>query len=370
VGTPFTLNGTVTPPNATNQNIVWTVSPNDSGTTGGTVSGNMVNATAPGTLMVMATIKDGRAPGTDFTHEVSITFIDPFVAVTDITGVPTSGTIDNALILTRTVVPYNATNQTIAWSVNNPTGTVNGDTVTATAAGTLVVTATIANGTAQGEAFTKDFTITFIDPSVVTDITGVLTSGTVDDALILTGTVVPSTATNKTITWEIKDPGDTEATIENGDTVTAKAAGILVVTATIANGTALGTDFTKDFTITFIDLFFQYVPVTDIIDIPNTTGIPTTWLVGTELILNGKVSPEDATEKDVKYSVKDAGTTGIPTGIIGGDKKVTATMAGTLVVTATVLNGKTPGTSDKPGTPYTKDLTIEFKDVAPAQSRR
>jgi uncharacterized protein YjdB len=42
-----------------------------------------------------------------------------FVAVTNITNLPTSATVNIALNLSGTVVPANATNKTISWSVKN-----------------------------------------------------------------------------------------------------------------------------------------------------------------------------------------------------------------------------------------------------------
>jgi hypothetical protein len=42
---------------------------------------------------------------------------DNFIAVTNITGVPTAATIGVDLTLTGTVVPSNATNKTIVWSI-------------------------------------------------------------------------------------------------------------------------------------------------------------------------------------------------------------------------------------------------------------
>ena len=85
---------------------------------------------------------------------------DDFVAVTNITGVPATATAGTALTLTGTVVPSTATNKTITWSVVSGSATVSGSTLNAAAAGTVTVRATIANGTAQGTNYTKDFTIT------------------------------------------------------------------------------------------------------------------------------------------------------------------------------------------------------------------
>ncbi len=86
----------------------------------------------------------------------------------------------------------------------------------------------------------------------VTDITGVVTNAVKNIAVTLTGTVAPNTATNTDIVWSVKDAGTTAVTtaeVEDG-TFTPTSAGTLKVTATIENGTAAGTDYTKDFTIT------------------------------------------------------------------------------------------------------------------------
>jgi formylglycine-generating enzyme required for sulfatase activity len=86
-----------------------------------------------------------------------------FVAVTDITGLPNTATAGTSLSLSGTVVPDNATNKTIVWSVLNAETTgasiSGGSTLNTTATGTVTVRATIINGAAQGVNFTGDFTI-------------------------------------------------------------------------------------------------------------------------------------------------------------------------------------------------------------------
>ncbi len=67
------------------------------------------------------------------------------VPVSGITGVPTRATAGTALTLTGTVVPMDATNKTIAWSVKSKgeTGaTISGGNRLNAAAGTVTVTAT------------------------------------------------------------------------------------------------------------------------------------------------------------------------------------------------------------------------------------
>jgi hypothetical protein len=86
-----------------------------------------------------------------------------FVAVTDIDVRPTIVAAGISIPLSTMVMPSNATNQTIIWTVKNAGtagATITGTTLTTTAAGTAVITATIANGVAQGTPFSKDFTIT------------------------------------------------------------------------------------------------------------------------------------------------------------------------------------------------------------------
>jgi formylglycine-generating enzyme required for sulfatase activity len=89
---------------------------------------------------------------------------DEFIAVTGIAGVPEYTTAGEPLALTGTVQPIDATNQTIVWSVQSAGETsaviASGTNVlTATAAGTVVVKAVIANGKATGEDYTGLFSI-------------------------------------------------------------------------------------------------------------------------------------------------------------------------------------------------------------------
>jgi hypothetical protein len=115
---------------------------------------------------VTATIDNGLTASTPYTQDFTIIVNaapPSFVAVTNITGVPTTATAGTALNLAGTVAPTNATNKTITWSVKTAgtTGaTVTGSTLNVPAAGTVNVTATIANGLTASTPYTKDFTIT------------------------------------------------------------------------------------------------------------------------------------------------------------------------------------------------------------------
>ncbi|GHV90863.1 hypothetical protein AGMMS50268_13660 [Spirochaetia bacterium] len=268
----------------------------------------------------------------------------PFVAVTNISGVPTLAYANTGLTLGGTVDPVNATNQTIDWSVTNAgtTGaTISGSTFNATAGGTVTVTATIVDGTAVGTAYTQDFTIDVMVP--VTGITGVPSAATAGTPLALTGTVAPANATNQTIVWSVTNAGTTGATI-SGSTFNATAGGTVTVRATIANGTAVGIAYTQDFTITVAPPF---------VGVTNITGVTTAAYPNIGRTLGGTVVPATATNTGIVWSVKTQG--GTSSTIIDG--VLTAAATGTVTVTATIVDGTAAGTA------YVQDFTIVVKTV-------
>ena len=92
-------------------------------------------------------------------------------SVTGITGIPDSVYARRSPSLLGTVAPFNATNRTIAWSVQSAgvTGaSISGNTLSTTGEGNITVRATIADGTAIGIDFYQDFPI-LIDPPPALD---------------------------------------------------------------------------------------------------------------------------------------------------------------------------------------------------------
>ena len=86
------------------------------------------------------------------------------------------------------------------------------------------------------------------------------------------GTVVPSNATYQGIVWSVKDAGTTGATIPYSTLYTA-APGRAFITATITDGTAIGTPYTQDFCIEVEPLGVNEPLWNNITLIPNpTTG--------------------------------------------------------------------------------------------------
>ena len=172
-----------------------------------------------------------------------------FVPVTDI-ETPVAAMVGIPLILKGTVIPANANNQTIQWSVKDAGTTdavIRDGTLYTTTTGTVLLNAMITGGTDAYADYSKDFTLTVYAPIVqVKDITHAPRSAVAGVPLTLTGTVQPSDATYKIIEWSVKDAGTTGAAIDNG-VLTASSAGTITITATVANGIPLGMAYTQDF---------------------------------------------------------------------------------------------------------------------------
>ncbi|MCL2067227.1 MAG: hypothetical protein FWG99_07150 [Treponema sp.] len=343
-GVPLALNGTVNPANATNKSIVWTVSVNDNGSTGVSISGNILNTTAGGMAIIRATIANGSAQGIAFTKDFYITVNPGFVAVTNISDVPTTATAGTPLALSGTVSPSNATYKNIIWSISPFDDGSTGASITSiflntTSEGTAIIRATIANGNAQGN-YTQDFNITVNDGFVaVTSINDVPTTAIAGTPLNLTGTVLPVNATNQNIIWSVSplDDGSTGASI-TGNSLNTTSEGTTTIRATITDGSAVG-DYIQDFYVIVI-----------IVPVNNISGIPSYMTAGTPLILNGTASPFNATYKNIIWSVSplDNGITGAS---ISGNI-LNTTSGGTAIIRAAIENGSAQGIA------YTQDFYI------------
>jgi len=100
--------------------------------------------------------------GCDSIIKLILTIGERFIPVIEIIDVPTEAWIGAPHRLLSKVVPENATYQAIVWSIKD-TGTTEARLVTRTLIalkkGTVIVTATIANGTEMGVNYTQDFAI-------------------------------------------------------------------------------------------------------------------------------------------------------------------------------------------------------------------
>jgi len=146
-GVPCYLYGTVLPTDATNKDIIWSVK--DAGETGAIIIDNILYTSNAGILILTATIENGIEVGISYSQDFAFTVMPPFVPVTDIIDVPDQAIAGIPLTLAGSVNPPDATKQTIIWSIKEAgtTGaTIAEDTLNTTAAGTVVVTATVKGG--------------------------------------------------------------------------------------------------------------------------------------------------------------------------------------------------------------------------------
>lgn len=254
-GVPTTINkgketplfGIVIPYQANKQSIRWSIK--EAGNTGATISnGNVLTAYREGTVVVTAQIRDAIQNTQTFTKDFTIQIKDEFadfVNVEDVAiTVPTTWDIDEPLSLAADVVPSNATNSFITWSIKDA-GTTRArlfnNQLTATRTGVVTVVATIEKGTNGIFNFTKEFQINiipiekkFINVEHITlNTPNICKAG---EILPLSGTVEPSNANVKTIQWHIVDAGKTGAYIQNHTNLYTREPGNIVISATIYNG--------------------------------------------------------------------------------------------------------------------------------------
>ena len=228
-GESATLVATITPNEAGNKTLTWE-------------SGNPEFVTVDNTGKVVA-VKEGSAVITvKSSNNIKATCN---VTVTTQTISVTSVSLDEtALVLAvggkhtfnATVKPDNAANKKVIWSSNNtPVATVNEDgEVTAIEEGTATITATTEDG---GKTVTCAITVTLTGEIEVTDITldNQELSMILTTKVVLTATITPANATDKTITWSSSD--EDVATVTDGE-VKALKAGTAAITATAGEKTA------------------------------------------------------------------------------------------------------------------------------------
>ena len=324
------LTATVTPANATNKSVTWSII---NGTGQATISSTgVVTAVANGTVTARATANDGSG----VYGQLVITISGQVIPVAGITvtgeGGATTITEDNGtLALTATVTPANATNKSVTWSITNGTGQATISStglVTAVADGTVTARAT-AN---DGSGVSGQLVITISGQTI--PVTGITVTGAGGSSVIssdggqlqLTATVTPSNATNNTVTWSIIN-GTGQATISSNGVVTAVSNGTVTARATANDGSGVY----GQLVITISD---QVIPVTGI-TVSGASGATTITQDNGTLALTATVTPANATNKSVTWSI----INGTGQATINSSGLVTAVADGTVTARATANDG-------------------------------
>ena len=289
-----------------------------------------------------------------------------FIAVTGVNVSPSSIEVNKSYTLSGSVSPSSATKKTItSWdlvSAGTTGAKMEGNAIEATSTGEVTVRATIADGKGDGIPFVSDPlrinvtlpSVTTTDTVAVTSITGVKTTNAVG-SFNLGGSVNPSNADHRIIEWVILDAGVTAARI-NGDLLDAVKPGDIKLRATIENGRGTGSHYTQEFDIVITEgSESSFVKVREI----QTLWLPASGIIGTSIVLNAKTN-EDATHRLIEWSIYDPGGTGAT---IKFGNILTATSAGKVWLTATVLNGLGDDNDYRMEQFHRIDITPEFVPV-------
>ena len=215
VGDVLQLRATVKPDDASDKTIVWS----SSVTTVATVDGNgKVTALGVGKAIIIAKSGNILAPCTVIVSPVKVDISEIKLDKSSLTMI-----IGDEQMLVATIVPDNATVQTVQWtSSDTSVATVDNGKVVAVKEGTATISAS-ADGKIAECAVTVDYVHV---QSVTLDKTEVtVTEG---ESFILTATVEPENATYPSVSWTSSDTS--VATVSAG-TVTAVAPGTAKIKA-------------------------------------------------------------------------------------------------------------------------------------------
>ena len=136
----------------------------------------------------------------------------------------------------------------------------------------------------------------------------------------LTATVAPSNATNKTVSWKSSDVST--ASVDDSGKVTAVKAGSATITVTTADGSKTAT---CSVTITSKTISVTGVSV-------DKTSLEITE--GETAVIKATVSPDNATDKSVKWSSSDEAIA-----TVSSDGTITALKPGKVTITVTTTDG-------------------------------
>ena len=345
--------------------MIVDILPTDSGSAGVTWSVNNANATidsnglltgvTEGTVTVTATAKDGS--GKSATKQITVGQTSVVVPVTSIavsskTNATTITANGGTLQMVAGVLPQDAGNQQVTWSVENRTGSA---TISSTGllsavgngAVTVKATATDGSGVVGSETILLSGQIskTLVDGITLNSTSDTITTN--GQTLQISATVSPTNATNKDIIWSVDN--NAIATVSSTGLLIPVGNGTVTVSATAKDGSGKVGSKT-------IKISNQVTQITDItVDgvIGDTTGIKR--LIGpdkTTLQMVATVSPADAANKDVTWSVQqqgDSGTnmTGRATLVDNGNSTATLTAVSNGIVTVRATskaNSKVVGT--------------------------
>ncbi|MDO9629434.1 MAG: ice-binding family protein, partial [Acholeplasmataceae bacterium] len=345
-GGTLQMNVLVLPGNATDKSVLWSV---EDGTGKATISSSgLLTAVANGTVMVKVTSASNAL--IFGTKEITISNQDILATSIDIQSAGDAlviTTFGGTLQFTATVLPLDATNKSVIWSVTNGTGTatisVDG-LLSAVTNGTVTVKA----ASATDPLIFDEMIITLSNQEVlVASITvagyeGSSMINTFGGTLQMIATVLPLNAENKLVVWSVLN-GTGEATISSNGLLTAVSNGTVTVTATsVENNQIFGS---LEVMISNQEVLVQSI---EVLSAEDSSVIDT---FGGTLQFSVNVLPVNADDQSVIWSVENG--TGEAT--IDEEGLLTAVSNGIVTVKATSVSN--------PSVFGTKQITLSNQEV-------
>jgi len=280
----------ITPSDATNKNIIWSSSDESIATVAPCETNySRVTARNYGQCIITGTTEDGG-----LTDSIVVTIVDPTIHVTNVWINPEYvDTVSNQSYITLSlgILPFNAADRSVTWSTSNsnvavPDPNVSGR-INIIGPGECTITVRTNDG-----GLTDSSIITVTPAIYVTGIT--LTPDRIDtnigqSSVMLTATVSPSNATNKSITWSTSNSNVVVPDSAVSGKVNITGPGECLVTVRTDDG-----GFT-DSSLINVD---SRIPVTWISVAP---GIATLSRFETQA-LTATIYPTNATNKNVRWS--------------------------------------------------------------------
>ena len=254
---------------------------------------------------------------------------DVKIGVTSVTLDKTDLTLDvnGTAKLNATVKPDDATTKTVTWKSDNEGVAIvdNNGNVTAKAAGTATITATVDGKSASCKVTVNGQTTTVPVQSVGLNTNKVELSVGEENKLV--ATVTPEAATNKEVTWSSNNPE--VATVDQNGKVVAQKPGNATITVTTKDGNKTAT----------CEVTVKETPVAVTGVGLNTNKVELS--VGEENKLVATVTPEAATNKEVTWSSNNP-----EVATVDQNGKVVAQKPGNATITVTTKDGNKTATCE------------------------
>ncbi|MBR3980016.1 MAG: Ig-like domain-containing protein [Bacteroidales bacterium] len=300
------ISATLAPANVTDTVLTWTSKDENVAT----VNRGVIKAIAAGSTIVEVVTGNGLK------KTVSVT-VNPMLATSISLNTTTATLLENEQQqLVATILPEKTTDKSVEWSSTDPSIVsvdVNGK-ITAKSIGEATIIATTSNGKTASCVVNVTRNVIAVSKVTIEPSSMVLH---INENSSLSAVITPTNATNKSLVWA--SSLTSVATVDQYGNVTANGVGTTTITATSATNNIYGTCI---------------VTVREI-EVETITMSNVSLAVGESQTIPVQISPSNATDKTLTWSVGDASIATINE----NTGKITGVAEGTTTVTARASNG-------------------------------